>query len=33
MYRNIFQYKWFIEYVKISANLVFKNIKSYKNLK
>lgn len=33
MYRNIFQYKWFIEYIKISANLVFKNIKSYKNLK
>lgn len=33
MYRNIFRYKWFIEYVRISAYLVFKNIKSYKNIK
>ena len=33
MYRNIFRYKWFIEYVKISAYLVFKNIKSYEKIK
>ena len=33
MYKNIFHYKWFIEYVKISANLVLKNIKSYEKIK
>ena len=32
MYRNIFSYKWFIEYVKISAYLVLKNIKSYRKI-
>ena len=33
MYKNIFRYKWFIEYVKIPVNLAFKNIKSYKKIK
>ncbi len=33
MYRNIFRYKGFIEYVKISAWLWLKMIKSYKQLK
>jgi hypothetical protein len=33
MYRNIFRYKGFFEYVKISAWLWLKMIKSYKSLK
>ena len=33
MYTHIFRYKGFFEYVKISANLWFKNIKSYEKLK
>lgn len=33
MYKNIFRYRWFVKYVTISANLWFKQIKSYKKLK
>ena len=32
MYRNIFRYKGFFEYVKISIRLVTKNIQSYKKI-
>ena len=32
MYGNIFRYKWFFEYVKVSMDLWFHRIKSYKQI-